>query len=376
MKNNEIKKHIGLFILGVLLIAVYKTFDSLGQILEYIGNFLSLFTPIVCAFVIAFVLYPLCVKIEAGIGRTKISFFSKHRRGFAVLAIYALFFAVIGAFGAFIIPAIIQSVSDFFKQLPSIAVNVQKFLSKLTIADYTFDSLINKISITSLLAKYRLDDIQLYLNRVMRASQFIISMFFSIIISVYILLDRAGLMRTVRRVGDLIFPDTSKNVIMKYINRTFSIMYKYIYCQLADACIVFVLAFALLVVMRIKYAPVLALLLGIFNLIPYFGAITATVIAALLTAFTSSISMGIWVAVSLTVLQQIDANIIQPKLVRNALEVKPFWVLCGISVGGGLFGMLGIILAVPVMALVKTLFDDYYEYAESKNAENTENAEN
>ena len=75
-------------------------------------------------------------------------------------------------------------------------------------------------------------------------------------------------------------------------------------------------------------------------------------------------------------MQQIDANIIQPKLVRNALEVKPFWVLCGISVGGGLFGMLGIILAVPVMALVKTLFDDYYEYAESKNAENTENAEN
>lgn len=68
----------------------------------------------------------------------------------------------------------------------------------------------------------------------------------------------------------------------------------------------------------------------------------------------------------LTVLQQIDANVIQPRLVRNALEIRPFWVLCGVSVGGGLFGIPGIILAVPMMALVKTVFDDYIDYCESK----------
>ena len=144
--------------------------------------------------------------------------------------------------------------------------------------------------------------------------------------------------------------------------------------------IVFVLALCVLVAMGVRYSPVLAVFIGVFNIIPYFGAVIACVVTALLTVFTSSLSKGIWVAVALIVIQQLDANLIQPRLVRDALQVKPFWVLCGISVGGGLFGILGIILAVPALALAKTLFDDYYDYvktkkisdADNKNTENNE----
>ena len=114
--------------------------------------------------------------------------------------------------------------------------------------------------------------------------------------------------------------------------------------------------------MNVSYAPVLAIFIGIANLVPYFGAIVACVVTALLTAFTSSFSKGIIVIIVLIVLQQIDSNVIQPRLVKNALKVKPFWVLCGVTVGSGLFGVLGIVLAVPVMALIKIIFEDIYEY--------------
>lgn len=90
----------------------------------------------------------------------------------------------------------------------------------------------------------------MYLGSVISVSKVVINFLLSMIISMYILLDRQELMRTARRVGDLIFPKKSREVIMKYINRTFTIMYKYIYCQVTDALIVAILASLLLVVMR------------------------------------------------------------------------------------------------------------------------------
>ena len=116
-------------------------------------------------------------------------------------------------------------------------------------------------------------------------------------------------MSTARRIGELVLPEKSRGVIIKYINRTFNIMYKYVYCQLADVLIVFVLALCVLVAMRVRYAPVLAVFIGVFNIIPYFGAVIACVVTALLTVFTSSLSKGIWVAVALIVIQQLKLSV-------------------------------------------------------------------
>ena len=366
MKRSDFTKYIGVFVLAVLIIAVYKTFDSIGVIFEYLGNVLSVFTPILIGFLIAFVLYPVCVKFEVFFEKSKKKFIHTHRRGTAVIAIYILFVLAIAAFGSILFPAIAQSVSDFINQLPTLVRNIQKFAKSAQVADFKLAKAFENLRVSDILGQFDFTNVKMYLGSVISVSKVVINFLLSMIISMYILLDRQELMRTARRVGDLIFPKKSREVIMKYINRTFTIMYKYSYCQVTDALIVAILASLLLVVMRVRYAPVLGIFIGLFNLIPYFGAISSCVITALLTVFTSSLSKGIWVAVMLTVLQQIDANVIQPRLVRNALEIRPFWVLCGVSVGGGLFGIPGIILAVPMMALVKTVFDDYIDYCESK----------
>lgn len=366
MKRSDFTKYISVFVLAVLIIAVYKTFDSIGVIFEYLGTFLGLFTPIFGAFAIAFILCPMCIKFEEMFEKSKLEFLKKHRRGISVLVIYVLFVLVIAAFVAVLFPAIMNSISDFITQMPDIAQNVYKFLSELEVGDYKFRDVLNKISFTQIFSSFNLDNVQTYLKSVASVSKFFVNFFLAIIISVYILLDRNGLLATARKLIELILPQKSRNVILKYVNRTFNIMYKYLYCQFSDVLIVFVLALITLLVMRVKYAPALAVFVGVFNIIPYFGAVSACVITSLLTVFTSSLSKGIWVAVALVVIQQVDANLIQPRLVRDVLQVKPFWVLCGISVGGGLFGILGIILAVPVMALAKTLFDDYYDYVKTK----------
>ena len=222
--------------------------------------------------------------------------------------------------------------------------------------------ILDNITIYDFMSVFNLTNVQGVVSSLADFSMGIINIFLSIIISIYILADRASLLETTDKFFKLVIPRDKKAVLAKYVRHSFAIMYRYIYCQLLDVVIVFTLAFIALLVLGVDYAPVLALFIGVFNIIPYFGATIACALTAILTALTDSISAGVIVVIVLIVLQQLDANLIQPKLVKDTLKVKPFWVLCGVLVGGGLFGMLGILLAVPVMALIKIVFEDVYDY--------------
>ncbi len=373
MKREEIKKNIGIFILAVMIIAVYKTFDSIGVVFGYIGRFLKLLVPIFTAFAIAFILFPLCRKLEDIFRKLKIKFVSSHTRGFAIATVYIAFLGLTSGFFAVILPMLFASITDLIQNLPYIIEKVRIYLYSLNFGGYTLKPFLNKITIDEIMAVFDLKNVQTFISSVAGFSKGIINVFLAIIISIYILSDRNGLLNNADKIMYITVPKKNKPLILKYIRSTFNIMYRYIYCQLIDVVIVFLLVFTSLSIMGVKYSLVLALFVGVFNLIPYFGATIACTIAALLTAFTEAFSKGILVAVVLIVLQQLDANLIQPRLVRDTLKVKPFWVLCGITVGGGLFGILGILLAVPVMALFKNIFEDWYNYrTEVKSASNTD----
>ncbi len=373
MKREAIKKNIGIFILAVMIIAVYKTFDSIGVVFGYIGRFLRLLIPIFTAFAIAFILFPLCRKLEDVYRKLKIKFVSSHTRGFAIATVYIAFLGLTAGFFAVILPMLFESITDLIQNLPQIIEKVRIYLYSLDFSGYTLKPFLDKITIDEIMAVFDLKNVQTFISSVAGFSKGIINVFLAIIISVYILSDRNGLLTTADKIMYITVPNKNRPLILKYIESTFNIMYRYIYCQLIDVVIVFLLVFTALSIMGVRYSLVLALFVGIFNLIPYFGATIACTIAALLTAFTATFSKGILVAVVLIVLQQLDANLIQPRLVRDTLKVKPFWVLCGVTVGGGLFGILGILLAVPVMALFKNIFEDWYSYrTEAKSASNAE----
>jgi len=366
MKYNDIKKNISIFILAVLIIAVYKTFDSIGTVFGYIGRFLGLFVPIIAAFAIAFILHPVCQKLEDIYRKIKLKFFSAHSRGWAITTVYLAALAIVAGFFSILLPMLFSSITELIQQLPGIIEKIGKFLYSFEIGGYTLKPFLDKITIKEVMSTFNLDNVQTFVNSLAGVSKGIINIFLVIIISIYILADRVGLMKTAEKIVDLLVPDKSRAILKKYANKTFFIMYRYIYCQIVDVIIVFAMAFVTLSILGVKYAPILAVTVGIFNIIPYFGATVACALAAILTVFTASFSKGVVVAIVLIVLQQIDANIIQPRLVRDTLKVKPFWVLCGISIGGGLFGFFGILLAVPVMALCKTLFEDLYDYQMSR----------
>ena len=115
-------------------------------------------------------------------------------------------------------------------------------------------------------------------------------------------------------------------------------------------------------ILRIKYWVLLGFMIGLFNIIPYFGAIFAVTLAAIITIFTGGFTKAIWMVIVVVILQQIDANIINPKIVGNALELSPILIIFSVTLFGAYFGVIGMFLAVPIIAVIKIIVNDFIEY--------------
>lgn len=369
MWRKELQRYFGIFIIGVALIAVYKTFDSLDRLFDGLHTLGSLLTPFIIGICAAYLLAIPCRKLERLCSKTKLAFLSVHRRGIAVLSVYLVFLGLIALILVSILPSLFKSIAQFMEQFPSLlqgAVGWFNSLGIYTIDQYTIQNLLSEhlFSWDRILGGFSFDSVNRYAKGVMNVGSTLFDIFLGLIISVYLLLDRKNLKQSFARIFRAVIPESHGRILRHYLKKINEFVTLYISCQLVDAVIVFVLSFLALTIMRVEYAPLLALMVGAFNLIPYFGAIAATVLAGLITVFTKSFTSGIIVVVVLIILQQLDANLIQPKLLAGSLNIRPVWVIMGIVLGGGLFGVLGIFLAVPVFALLRIIILDILELRE------------
>ena len=154
--------------------------------------------------------------------------------------------------------------------------------------------------------------------------------------------------------------------LKEYFERINDIFSKYIISVVLDGIIIGIVSAIAMSIMRVKYAPVFGLMLGVFNLIPYFGAIAACILTIGATLLTGGIFKAIWTGVLLIVLQQIDGNLIGPKIMGNMLEARPLLIIFAVTLGGGLFGVWGMILSVPVAMVVKMLLEEFIKSREEK----------
>ena len=154
--------------------------------------------------------------------------------------------------------------------------------------------------------------------------------------------------------------------IGRYYKKTNSIFFHFISGQILDAIIIGIITSIAMSIMGVKYAILLGFMIGLFNIIPYFGAIAAVIIAIIITIFTGGFIQAIWLGIIVIILQQIDANIINPRILGNSLDLSPILVIFSVTIGGAYFGVLGMFLGVPVMAFLKLMLEDIIEYRNKK----------
>ena len=173
------------------------------------------------------------------------------------------------------------------------------------------------------------------------------------------LIDKEKIKRSVKRVMYLFIKKDMCDSIIRVIKRTNNVFSKYFFCLIIDAVIMSLLSTVILSVLKVKYAIILGSMIGIFNLIPYFGAIFAITLTIVVTLITGGAFQAIWAFVLLIVLQQLDGNFIGPKIMGEVLDASPLLIIFAITVCGGIFGIGGMIVSVPIFVVLKMIITDF-----------------
>ena len=359
------------FTLIVAVVIIYKVLDNFTGIGEWIGNLLKVLSPFLMAILLAYLLYIPCRKIEKAYKKTKR--LKKRARGLAVATTYLLAILVILIVVNTIWPILSASIIELAGNLPGYYDSAMEYINNLPedslISKEIVQSAINKLKEIDITKLLDLDNITMYVEKAVGIASGIFNVFVTIVVSVYILLERTEILNFVKRLNSSLFSEKKCITINRYFVKGNEIFFKYISSQVLDAIIVGIIMSIALSIMGVKYAVLLGFLIGLFNLIPYFGAIFAVALATIVTIFTGGITQAIWVVIVLIVLQQIDANIINPKIIGDALEISRILIIFAVTVGGAYFGVLGMFLGVPVVSVIKMMLDDYIERNENKKIE-------
>lgn len=388
MNNKEWKRWIFWFTFAVSAIIVYKTIDSVSTIFYAISGFLNLLMPFFLAVLLAYILYMPEKKIEDKLNNSKFNLFKNHKRGISTFIIYLALILIVFILFNFLIPTVLNSIKDLIKNLPEYYnsrieyfsnINDDSMLAKLNIKKYANNLKQTNIAdnIMNELIKYiNIDNMSSYIKGIISATTIIFDIFVTIIVSVYILLERTDIKSFLKNLSKAVFDEKTNNRISKYYKRTNSIFFTYITSQIIDAFIVGMISTIALSLLKVKYAVLLGFIIGLFNIIPYFGAIIGIIISIIITIITGGIFQALWMALIIIVLQQIDANIINPKILGSNLNLSPILIIFGVTIGGTYFGPLGMFLAVPIIAFIKLILEDFIETRNSIEDIEKENTNN
>lgn len=356
------------FTLLVAIVIVYKILDNFTGIGEWVAELIKVIKPFLMAILLAYLLYIPARKIEALYRKNKV--LSKKARGLSVATTYILAILIIALLIKILVPMLSDSIGELASNLPGYYDSAIKYIEELPedniLKTEAVQNAIEKLQQIDIAKLLDLDNLAMYLEKVIGIANGIFSAFVTIVVSIYILLERAEILKFVKRLNRSIFTEKKCQAIDRYFEKGNDIFFKYISGQIIDAIVVAIIMSVVLIIMKVKYAVLLGFLIGVFNLIPYFGAIIAVIVACIITIFTGGFVQAIWVAAVLIILQQIDANIINPKILREALKISKILIIFAVTVGGAYFGVLGMFLGVPAIAVIKMMLDDYIERNEEK----------
>jgi len=374
MNSKEWRKWLFWFSFAVATISVYKTIDSVAEIFAWVGGFIDLLMPFLMALLAAYILYIPCRGIESKLRKCKLSLIKNHARGLTVILVYAITITLIFVLFKFIFPSVADSIKDLANNIPTYYnsaidyfnnLDEESILYKININEYV--KMLQDIKIEKEILKWiNIENLGSYIKGIVGATNLVFDAFVTFVVSIYMLLERSDIKSFLQNVSKAIFDKKTNQTIAKYYNKTNHIFFNFITSQIIDAFLVGTVLSIVMSIMNVKYAVLLGFVIGLFNIIPYFGAIVAIVIAVIITIFTGGFLQAIWVALITIIIQQVDANVINPRILGTSLNLSPILVIFAVTAGGKYFGVLGMFLGVPVMALIKLIVVDFIAYKNAK----------
>ncbi len=181
------------------------------------------------------------------------------------------------------------------------------------------------------------------------------------IVAIYLLISKETFIAQTRKVMYAIFPKNVGKSILRVSARINSTLSGFLSGKLVDSFIIGTICFIVMRIFSWDFAVLISVIIGVTNIIPFFGPFFGAIPSALLLLMAAP-KQVIPFVIFIIILQQVDGNIIGPKILGDSTGLSPFWVMFAIFVGGGLFGFAGMLLGVPIFAVVYELFREFVEY--------------
>jgi len=369
-KFDKYRTWIVSFIFTIAVIAVYKTFDNLGNVVRFFGVVMKSLTPFVVGFVIAYILNIPCTWLRGACEKSKLPVIRKGSKIISITSVYVILILLIYIIVRAIAPAIYENIVELYNNVPGYIRQLMDIVEgfqrehNITIIQFNrenvmraFDEILSRIDIT---------EFSKYAKGVVDITASVVMYFIGIIVSVYMLIEKDKIIASSKRIAKLFLKEKNSERLIVKVKKVNKIFSKYIFCLLLDVLAMTVLATTVLTLLNVKYAIILGMMIGLFNLIPYFGAIIAVSITVIITFLTGDPMQSLWVAISLLIVQQLDGNVIGPKIMGDVLDASPLWIIFAVTLGGGLFGVAGMIVSVPILITIKMIVTEYLDEKEKK----------
>lgn len=377
MPKNDDRKYFkwGMTALCVIFISIVLVviFTNLPGFFSMIRALMRILSPLIIGVVIAFLLNPLANFVDRRLRPFLLRRKIKPERADKLSRVAALLFAVI--FGALIVYAFFSMLlPQLYESVMGIVANAQTYYESIErwatnilednpeilgyverALDAAFDFIKNWLT-TSFLS-----DVQKVLTTLTTSVVAVVSSVVNLLIgcvaSIYLLWSKQTFLSQIKKIVVAVFkPATADHLleIGRYSNRIFN---GFVIGKIIDSAIIGVLCYIGMSIIKLPYPALVSTVVGVTNIIPFFGPIIGAVPCALLILLVNPLQ-AFYFVIFVIVLQQIDGNVIGPKILGNTVGISGFWVLASITVATGLFGFAGMILGVPVFAIIYMIISD------------------
>lgn len=348
-----ILSYAALLVLGVIY------FESIFQ---YLGELLNIIQPFIIGFILAFIF-----NIPMKFFEKKLTIQNKKKRRVvsAILSVL-LILLVLLLVVMVVVPQVIENVRTLIDNLPSIFAQAEKWLN------YVFEEIRLSPDLLDKINEFQTRFAQTFISTltawapniasgVSHITTSVINIFMGFVMAIYMIFSKDKLIRQVKKFAHALFNDQHYQYISEVVKLTGTTFENFLAGQLTESIIIGVLCYIGCMILDIPYASIAAIVIGFTNIIPYFGPIIGAVISSVLILFVSPVKALIFLVFS-TLLQQFESNLIYPHVVGNSVGLSALWVLFAVSVGGGLFGIPGMVFGLPTFSVIYELLRRWMNY--------------
>ena len=366
---------------GIICFFIFLRFESIAKAFSSI---IEVLTPIIYGFVLAFLLTPIVKRVESWMipGMKKLlkkeENAEKAARGIGIFSGLVFALIVVVALFYMLIPELYKSIKELVATLPNEISQWGKEINTLIKGNSTVENIVKSALIQGNdaienwvendLLNWVQNDLFKQTNQIITGVttgvisivNVVLNIFVGVIVSIYVLYSKEKFTSQSKKIVYAMMKPTAANNLIHIAKKANSIFSGFIIGKIIDSAIIGVLCFIGLSILKMPYTLLVSVIVGVTNIIPFFGPFIGAIPSAVLIFLVDPMK-GLYFVIFVLLLQQLDGNVIGPKILGDSTGLSSFWVIFSILVSGGLFGFIGMIVGVPTFALIYYIIKMYIQ---------------